>query len=409
MQGADVVVMQTDLLRGIRVLDATNVLAGPLCTYLLALAGADIIKVEIPEVGDFTRTVGPDAALNERKMGASFLAQNAGKRSITLNLKSDEGKALFRRLARSSDVVVENFRPGVMSELGLDHTSLMSENEGLVYCAISGFGQEGPLAARPAYDHIIQGLAGGMTISGDESTGPVKAGFQFCDTSAAMMAAFAICAALLKRERTGKGAFLDVAMLDTTLFTIGWAMGHNVVCGEIPKPMGNHNFTGCPSGTFRTAEGLINIATNTQAQFVALAHVLGRGDWLNDARFAERDARLQHRGAMTEVLETELASQPAASWETIFERAGVPAARVLTIPEILGHEQIAVREFVHSFDYVEGLGGSLAVPTAGFRTDGSALRPGSPPPTLGEHTDTILKEVGLDDEEISRLRKVGAV
>ena len=401
--------MLSDLLSGVRVLDATNVLAGPLCTYLLALAGAEVVKVEIPETGDFTRTVGPDPALNERKMGASFLAQNAGKRSITLNLKTEAGKDLFRRLARTSDVVVENFRPGVMRQLGLDHANLMTENERLVYCAISGFGQEGPLATRPAYDHIIQGLAGGMTISGDASSGPMKAGFQFCDTSAAMMASYAITAALLRRERTGKGAFLDVAMLDTTLFTIGWAMGHFVVCGEAPKAMGNHNFTGCPSGTFRTAEGLINIATNTQAQFVALANVLGRSEWLRDDRFAVREARLQHRDAMTELLESELALKSAVAWEAVFEIAGVPAARVLSIPEIVAHEQIAVREFVHRFDHVAELDRPLCVPTAGFRIDGKAMRPASPPPVLGRDTDAVLKEAGLDDADISRLRAEGAI
>ena len=342
-------------------------------------------------------------------MGASFLAQNAGKRSITLNLKDEEGKRLFRRLVRFSDVVVENFRPGVMHHLGLDHTELRAENDRLIYCAISGFGQEGPLAGRPAYDHVIQGLAGGMTISGDESTGPMKAGFQFCDTSAAMMGAFAIAAALVRREQTGKGAFLDVAMLDTTLFTIGWAMAHFVVCGEVPKAMGNHNFTGCPSGTFRTGNGLINVATNTQAQFVALARVLGRTEWLLDSRFAEREARLKHRNEMTQLLEQELAARSAAEWEGAFECAGVPAARVLTIPEILGHQQIAAREFVHRFDHVVNLEHGLAVPTAGFRLDGAALRPASPPPELGQDTEAVLREVGLDAEEISRLRQRGAI
>jgi formyl-CoA transferase len=233
-----------NLLNGIRVLDATSVLAGPLCTYLLALSGAEVTKVELPATGDFTRSIGPEAELNARKMGASFLAQNAGKHSITLNLKDEQGKDLFRRLSRNCDVVVENFRPGVMAGLGLGEQALRRENPGLIYCSISGFGQEGPLAGRPAYDHVIQGLAGGMTITGDEKTGPVKSGFQFCDTTAAMMAAYAITAALVRRERTGKGAFLDVAMLDTALFTFGWPMAHYVVARDIPRTMGNHNFNG---------------------------------------------------------------------------------------------------------------------------------------------------------------------
>jgi crotonobetainyl-CoA:carnitine CoA-transferase CaiB-like acyl-CoA transferase len=237
----------------------------------------------------------------------------------------------------------------------------------------------------------------------------MKAGFQFCDTSAAMMGAFAIAAALVRREQTGKGAFLDVAMLDTTLFTIGWAMAHFVICGEVPKAMGNHNFTGCPSGTFRTGNGLINVATNTQPQFVSLARVLGRTEWLLDSRFAEREARLKHRNEMTKLLEQELATRSAAEWEEIFECAGVPAARVLTIPEILGHQQIAAREFVHRFDHAVNLEHGLAVPTAGFRLDGAALRPASPPPELGQDTEAVLREVGLDAEEISRLRQRSAI
>lgn len=397
------------MLSGIRVLDATSVLAGPLCTYLLALSGAEVIKVEIPETGDFTRAIGPDAELNARKMGASFLAQNAGKQSITLNLKSERGKDLFLALSRNCHVVVENFRPGVMASLGLDHRTLMRENPGLIYCSISGFGQEGPLAGRPAYDHVVQGLAGGMTITGDDKTGPVKSGFQFCDTSVAIMAAYAIAAALVRRERTGEGAFLDVAMLDTTLFTFGWPMAHYVVAGETPRAMGNHNFTGCPSGTFRTAAGLINIATNTEAQFASLAMVLGRPDWLEDRRFATREPRLRHREEMTQALEDMLKTQSAAAWEEIFERSGVPAARVLTIPEALSHDQIAVRQFVHPFGWAPELGRSLSVPTAGFRADGNALSPTSPPPLLGQHTEDLLRKIGLGDEELSSLRLNGTI
>ncbi len=398
-----------DLLKGVRVLDATSVLAGPLCTYLLALSGAEVIKVEGPPSGDFSRNSGPDPALNEQLMGASFLPQNGGKRSIFIDLKTAAGKALFRQLARKADVVVENFRPGVMRRLGLDYERLKEVNPRLIYCAISGFGQEGPLADRPAYDHVIQGLAGGMMISGDAETGPVKAGFQFCDTTAAMMGAYAIAAALLRRHSTGVGAFLDVSMLDTALFTIGWPLAHFLSTGEAPRAMGNHNFTGCPSGTFRTADGLLNLVTNTDAQFAALCRILGKLEWLSDPRFAMRDERLRNRDAMTQVLEAELAARSAAEWEELFASADVPAAKVLSIPEILAHPQIAARGFIHRFGAVPGVDRDIAVPTAGFQVDGQPLAPNGPPQQLGQDTDRILTEMGLSHEEIEALRQDGVL
>ena len=370
-----------DLLKGVRVLDATSVLAGPLCTYLLALSGAEVIKVEGPPSGDFSRNAGPDSSLNERLMGASFLPQNGGKRSISIDLKTEAGKALFRRLAQEADVVVENFRPGVMRRLGLDYERLKEVNPRLIYCAISG----------------------------DAETGPVKAGFQFCDTAAAMMGAYAIAAALVRRHKTGSGAFLDVAMLDTALFTIGWPLAHFLSTGQAPRAMGNHNVTGCPSGTFRTADGLLNLVTNTEAQFAALCRILGKPEWLSDPRFATRDERLRHRDAMTQVLEVELAARSAAEWDELFAAADVPAAKVLGIPEILAHPQIAARGFVHRFAAIPGVERDVAVPTAGFQVDGQPLAPNAPPPRLGQDTDRILSEMGLSHEDVEALRQGGAL
>lgn len=214
----------TKLLAGIRVVDLTNVLAGPFCGYQLALLGADVIKVETPGGGDLARQLGADPALNGQLMGASFMAQNADKRSIVLDLKTDAGKATFRSLVAGADVVLENFRPGVMRRLGLDHERLSEIKPGLVYCAISGFGQTGPLAGAPAYDQIIQGLSGLMSITGSEEAAPLRVGVPVCDTIGGLTAAFAICAALVQRSRTGKGAFLDVSMLDSTLVSMGWVV-----------------------------------------------------------------------------------------------------------------------------------------------------------------------------------------
>ena len=234
------------LLSGVRVLDLTNVLAGPFACYQLAVLGAEVIKVEVPGSGDLARQLGADAELNQRHMGASFLAQNAGKRSITLNLKHAAGKAVFLRLVASSDVVVENFRPGVMDRLGLGYAALKEVRPDLVYCAISGFGQDGPLNGNPAYDQIIQGLSGVMSVTGTPENAPLRVGYPVCDTIGGITAAFAIAAALVKRGRSGEGEFIDVSMLEATLVTMGWAVSNWLIAGVHPTPMGNENMTAAP-------------------------------------------------------------------------------------------------------------------------------------------------------------------
>src|SRR4030095_7192631 len=217
------------LLSGVRILDLTNVLAGPFCCYHLAQLGADVIKVEVPGSGDLARQLGADAELNQRLMGASFLAQNAGKRSVTINLKNPHGKEVFRRLVGTADVVVENFRPGVMDRLDLGYQELKKLKSNLIYCAISGFGQNGPLKDNPAYDQIIQGLSGVMSITGDRNSAPLRAGFPVADTIGGLTAAFAIAAALFRRERSNEGEFIDVSMLESTLVTLGWAVSNWVI------------------------------------------------------------------------------------------------------------------------------------------------------------------------------------
>jgi CoA:oxalate CoA-transferase len=216
----------TEALKGIRVLDLTNVLAGPFCAYQLGLLGAEVIKVEIPETGDLARQLGADESLNARLMGASFLAQNGGKQSITLNLKVESGKAALRRLVATADVLIENFRPGVMTRLGVGYEDLHKYKPSLVYCAISGFGQEGPLKDAPAYDQIVQGLSGVMSITGDEECAPMRVGYPVADTVGGMTAAFAISSALVRRMTTGEGAFIDVSMLDSMLVTMGWVVSN---------------------------------------------------------------------------------------------------------------------------------------------------------------------------------------
>jgi CoA:oxalate CoA-transferase len=396
-------------LAGVRVLDLTNVLAGPFCTFQLALLGADVIKVEIPGSGDLARQLGADPELNRRFMGASFLAQNAGKRSLALNLKHARGREIFMRLAGTADVLVENFRPGVMARLGLAYDRLAAANPGLIYCAISGFGQDGPLRDNPAYDQIIQGLSGVMSVTGDAATGPLRVGFPVCDTIGGLTAAFAICGALYHRQHTGRGTFIDVSMLDATLVALGWVVSNYLIAGQVPGRMGNENVTASPSGAFRTADGVLNIAANKQEQFEALCRVLGRDELIDDPRFARRADRLRHRTALKDELERTLAGRPAAEWAAVLNAAGVPAGEVLTVPQILTHPQVTDRRLVERFTEVPGVDRPVAVVTAGFTLAGQRPTAGGPPPALGEHTGEILGELGYTAEDIERFRREGAL
>ena len=396
-------------LTGFRILDLTNVLAGPFCCDQLGQLGAEIIKIEVPGNGDLARQLGADPALNEKRMGASFLAQNAGKKSLTLDLKAPRGKEVLRRLVGAADALVENFRPGVMARLGFSYEALKAVNPRLVYCAISGFGQDGPLAAQPAYDQIVQGLSGIMSVTGDRGSAPLRAGFPICDTLGGLTAAFAVAAALAGRGATGEGCFIDVSMLEASLTAMGWVVSNWLIAGQAPVPMGNENVTAAPSGTFRAADGPINIAANKQEHFETVCRLIARPDLARDPRFAERDRRKLNRAALTAELEAALAARPAAEWEALLNGAGVPAGRVLDVREILEHPQIAARGVVRTLPAPRGLDAAIRVLRAGFRLSGGDPGPAGPPPALGEHSETILREIGYDPAAIAALRKAGIV
>ena len=394
------------MLSSVRVLDLTNVLAGPFCCHQLAHMGAEIIKVETVGRGDLARHLGADKQLSDAQMGISFLAQNAGKKSLTLDLKSDKGKEIFFQLVRTADVVVENFRPGVMTRLGLDYDELKQLRPELIYCAISGFGQTGPLSPRPAYDQIIQGLSGVMSITGKPEDDPLRVGFPLADTIGGLTAAMAISAALNKRPR---GQMVDVSMLDSVLTTMGWVVSNYLIGGVIPAQQGNENITSAPSGTFQTSDGLINIAANEERQWLALIAHLNCLHLAEDSRFVTRDNRKIYRYELIAELEPYLKNKSALEWEVELTAIGVPAGVVMTVPEILAHPHIAHRGLLAEFENVQGLQKSISVMRTGFQSDGQPVSVDTPPPAIGEHNNEILHELGYDGETIEQLRQKGII
>src|SRR4051812_9546446 len=397
------------LLAGLRVLDLTNVLAGPFCCYQLAQLGAEVIKIETPGTGDLARQLGADPELNRRLMGASFLAQNAGKRSITLNLKNDKARDAFTRLVKTSDVVVENFRPGVMDRFELGYQRLKAIKPDLIYCAISGFGQDGPLRLNPAYDQIVQGLSGVMSVTGDAQSAPLRVGYPVADTMGGITAAYAISAALFRRERSGEGEFIDVSMLESTLVAMGWQVSNWLIAGVRPQPLGNENMTASPSGTFRTGDGLLNIAANQQQQFETLCRLIGRPDLAADPRFAGREDRKRHRFELSKEIEQALAARSAVEWSAVMNDSGVPAGAVLDVPSVLEHPQIVERGLLKSFDSVPNVDRAVSVVRSGFRLASGDPAPASPPPALGADTEKLLAELGYSPNDVEALRRDQAI
>lgn len=399
--------MSGSILSGVRVLDLTNVLAGPFCTLHLALMGAEVIKIENPKDGDLARKLGIVPEMNDQLMGTSFLAQNCNKKSVTLNTKSPEGKEIFKRLVKDADVLVENFRPGVMGRLGIGYDTLKQINPRLVYCAISGFGQTGPDAFKPAYDQIIQGLSGEMAVNGDERLNPLRAGFPVCDTVGGLNGAFAVMAALFHRERTGEGQFIDVAMLDSVMPLMGWVAANLLIGKQQPVVMGNDNFTAAPSGVFRTKDGHINIAANKQEQWESVCDVLGVPELKADERFQKRDIRKQNRKQLTPLLEAKLAERGTREWVDLLNAKDVPSGEILGLEEALLQPQIRHRGTLKQVP-VEGLGTlPLFGLTAQFeKTPGDIT---APPPRLGAHTAEVLASVGVTPEELATFKSKGIV
>ena len=395
-----------NLLDGVRVLDFTHVHAGPLCTYQLALMGADIIKVEAPGNGDQMRSMGQQLAPG---MSPGFLGQNASKRSIALNLKTDDGVRVVHRLMEDADVVVINMRPGTADRIGIGYETARTVNPSIVYCAISGYGQEGPEADRPAMDHLIQGESGMFMATGTEDQ-PVRVGFAIADAGTAVIASSAILGALVRKGREGSGAFLDVSMLESCMALMGLNYYNFFATGKVGPRVGPNPLAQIGSaGTWKTKDGVLLVNANNQRLFERMARVLGRGDLLEDDRFRDLNASGKHRDELRAILGEIFSTDTANHWDGVLRKAGVPSGQLKNLDDVVENPQLKFRNTLTTMSDVPGIDEALTFLGAGFTVDETPTRPTTVPPTLGRDSDDILTEIGINRLEIKRLRKIGVI
>jgi crotonobetainyl-CoA:carnitine CoA-transferase CaiB-like acyl-CoA transferase len=398
--------MEAKAFSNVRILDFTHYLAGPVGTFQLAMQGADVIKIE-PRGGEGMRGAGPDPDWNARGMAPAWMAANAGKRSIAIDLSKPEGAEIVRRLAREADAVVENFRPGVMERLGVGWTQLSKENPRLIYCGVSGFGATGPDSRMPAFDGKIQAMSGLMSLTGEPEQGPMRAGFAAADVATGMMTGFALATALYQRTHTGKGQFVDIAMLDSVINFLACAVAETTVSGVRHAQMGNLSMSRKVTGDrFRCGEGYVVLAVMTEPQFQRLFKALGLEPYLADPRFATWDTRAAHRAELRVLIEDALAGASAIAWETRFAEADVPCGAVYSIDQIIAHRQVAHRGLLQQTQTPEG---PVQLVGPAFRLEHGNGGISGPVPALGQDTDTILAEAGYDADAIAALKAAQVV
>jgi crotonobetainyl-CoA:carnitine CoA-transferase CaiB-like acyl-CoA transferase len=394
-------------LEGIKVLDLSRVLAGPWCTQLLADLGAEVIKIERPGEGDDTRHWGPPwHGEGERRVAAYFLSCNRGKKSAAIDFAQPDGAALVRKLAADADVVVENFKVGGLAKFGLDAASLRAANPRLVYASITGFGQDGPYADRAGYDFIIQGMGGMMSVTGlpdgEPGGGPMRAGVAVADLFTGMYTCVAIVAALFGREKTGQGAHLDLALFDTQLAMLANQAENALISGKDPPRQGNTHPNIVPYQLFDAADQPIIIAVGNDRQFARLAEICGHAEWASDRRFATNEARVANRDEIVRLVSAAIRDKRAAEWLDKLEISGIPAGPINSITQALADVQAQHRHMVRTIAGVPLVGSPV-------RLDGDRADSELPPPALGEHTEDVLAALGLDSQEVERLRAASVI
>ena len=394
-------------LEGVKVLDLSRVLAGPWCTQLLADLGAEVTKIERPGHGDDTRHWGPPwHGEGDERVAAYFLSCNRGKKSAAIDFAQPEGAALVRQLAEHADVVVENFKVGGLEKFGLDAKSLRVANPRLVYASITGFGQDGPYADRAGYDYIIQGMGGLMSITGlpdgVPGGGPMRVGVAVVDLFTGLYTCVAILSALYAREKTGQGAHIDMALFDTQLAMLANQASNALISGKDPPRQGNTHPNIVPYQPFEAADQPIIIAIGNDRQFGRLAEICGHPEWTGDERFASNGSRVAHREEMVRLVSEAIARKPAAEWQAQLEAAGIPAGPINRISQALSDVQAQHRQMVRSLAGIPQVGSPV-------RIDGARADSDLPPPALGEHTDDVLRKLGLESGEIERLSGAGVI
>ena len=391
---------------GVRILDFTQVLAGPYASYQLGLLGADVIKVERRE-GEDMRQTPLSKEWADRGLAPGWQAINGGKRSLTLDLRKPEAIEIVKRLAKKADVVMENFRPGVMDKLGIGYKALSEINPRLIYCAISAFGQTGPERLGAGYDGKIQAMSGIMSITGHEATGPTRAGFAVCDVLSGATAAFGVSSALFQRTHTGKGQLVDVSMLEATLAFLSGPVADFTVAGHKQHLSGNQAVSRRPTANlFKAGDGHILLAVNNEKQFQALMKALGREDVLSDPRFADWFLRNENEPALRKIIEDKLATKSPQEWEKILDAAGAPCANIWRIEEVIDHPQIEARKAMQHVDTPYGrlrfMGNGFQLAHGGGRLERMA-------PALSQNTDEVLAEAGYSAHEVAALHKAEVV
>ncbi|UCG99366.1 MAG: CoA transferase [Burkholderiales bacterium] len=403
-------------LEHLRVLDLTRVLAGPWCTQLLADLGADVVKIERPGSGDDTRAWGPpylsDPTGRDTSEAAYYLSANRGKRSVTVDISKPEGQQLVRRLAAAADVVVENYKVGQLAKYGLDYARLSEVNPRLIYCSITGFGQDGPYKDRAGYDFIIQAMGGFMSITGERDDlpggGPQKAGVAVSDLMTGMYSTVAILAAVAQRSRSGVGQYIDMALFDTMIAMLANMNMNYLTTGKAPGRAGNAHQNIVPYQVFAAADGHVVIAVGNDSQYAKFCEIAGRPDLAADPRFASNAGRVRNRAALVPLLEAIVRDRPAAFWAEKLEAAGVPCGPINSIAQALGDPQAVARGI--RVDLPHPVGGTVPLVGMPIRMSGSSPNYERPPPLLGQHTDEVLRELaGMDAGEIAALRARGVV